>query len=724
MKHLRGNILYISLSPYLIENAQQTYYAHNYENDHQEVDFLSFREYLEGLRVPQGKELTFRSFAGWYMRYKQTAKIREEHKLFEEFKGVLTGSPVDVPYLSREQYRSLGVKQSIFLKEERDRVYDVFEKYIQWLNEGQYYDTNITAFGHLSLASPQYDFIVVDEVQDFTNVQLMLILKALASPTHFILSGDANQIVHPNFFSWSQLKTLFFQSDLKGSLLRILHTNYRNSQAVTALSNTLLKIKHARFGSIDKESTYLIDTVSETAGEINFLPNKDAIKRDLDDKTQLSTRFAVLVMTEEDKAMVRKTFRTPLVFTIQEAKGLEYENIILVNFVSRYAAEFREICQGVSKAELEGDELRYARARDKENKELEAYKFYINSLYVAFTRAVKNLYLIEENQKQDLFLLLGLVEVQSKVKLEKQSSDNEEWLAEALRLESQGKLEQAEQIRARLMGYEYLGPDEVAALTERVLSGGTASAADLKRLFDYAVKRQLYPLVGRLHSIGYGSAKQYMGELSKAQVQMVTDIRNGNLRGIERVVQKYGLSLVAGAEGMTMLMYALLYNKSGIIDYLIGKHAAIDRPDARGRLPFHIAILGFDRETIPARDFVRYYRRFMPTSIRCRVGDRVVKLGSHSMTFFLVNLLLALRDEFIDPRDPHTLKGLSMDEFVELIEEMPDPILPDCPHKRNYINQILANNEVDRDFRYNHKLFKRVARGAYNLNPDLQIIYD
>jgi len=58
---------------------------------------------------------------------------------------------------------------------------------------------------------PVYDFVAVDEVQDLTNVQLSLVLRSLKAPGQFVIAGDANQIVHPNFFSWSKVKSLFWR---------------------------------------------------------------------------------------------------------------------------------------------------------------------------------------------------------------------------------------------------------------------------------------------------------------------------------------------------------------------------------------------------------------------------------------------------------------------------------------------------------------------------------
>jgi hypothetical protein len=39
--------------------------------------------------------------------------------------------------LSRADYLALGVRQSIFPVDRRDRLYDLFEKYRQWLGEAQ-----------------------------------------------------------------------------------------------------------------------------------------------------------------------------------------------------------------------------------------------------------------------------------------------------------------------------------------------------------------------------------------------------------------------------------------------------------------------------------------------------------------------------------------------------------------------------------------------------------
>ena len=205
LKLLSGEALYVTLSPFLAENARNLFYANHYENDGVEVDFLSFRELLETIHVPSGRELAFRDFEYWFARYRQSSRIKDAHKLFEEFRGVLTGWSVDRAYLSREDYLGLGVRRARFSSTPSAfEAYSLFEKYLAFLKGSGFYDMNLVSWEYLPNARGAYDFAVVDEVQDLTNVQMYLILKCLRHSNDFILGGDANQIVHPNFFSWTR----------------------------------------------------------------------------------------------------------------------------------------------------------------------------------------------------------------------------------------------------------------------------------------------------------------------------------------------------------------------------------------------------------------------------------------------------------------------------------------------------------------------------------------
>ncbi len=271
LKQADGEVLYVTQSAYLAQNARDLYYANGFEREGQEATFLSYREFVESIRVPAGREAGWREFSGWFERMRQGHAFKDidAHQAFEEIRGVIAARAGGV--LSREDYRALGVRQSIFPAEERDRLYDLFEKYRAWLAEAKLYDLNLLAHDWLALAAPRYDFVMVDEVQDLTTAQLALVLKTLKNPERFMLCGDSNQIVHPNFFSWSQVKTLFWHDPqlAERQELRVLTANFRNGPQTTRLANTLLKIKHRRFGSIDRESNFLVEAVGGEPGKVD-----------------------------------------------------------------------------------------------------------------------------------------------------------------------------------------------------------------------------------------------------------------------------------------------------------------------------------------------------------------------------------------------------------------------------------------------------------------------
>ncbi|MFP4342831.1 MAG: UvrD-helicase domain-containing protein [Cyclobacteriaceae bacterium] len=747
MKALPGSVLYCTLSEFLVENSRNIYYSYQYENSQQEVSFLSFQEYLSTWSVPEGKEINFRAFDRWISRFKQAYKIKDSYKLYEEFKGVLSGAVVDKPYLTQKEYLELGIRQSVYASQERDKIYELFEKYLQFLPENGYYDSNLLAYSYLDKVKPSYDFAVIDEVQDITNVQLSLILKSLYDPSQFILCGDSNQIVHPNSFSWANVKTMFYHQKLKRELTRVLATNYRNTPEVTRLSNQLLRVKNARFGSIDKESTYLIDTVSAKEGTVEFYQDTDKIKKELNQRTAQSARFAVLVMREEDKAEARRYFRTPLLFSVQEAKGLEYENIILYNFISANEREFLSICEGVNSADLQG-ELTYARAKDKSDKSLEVYKFYINALYVAITRAVKNLYVIEQRTKHPLLALLELTDFRQDVRLKEQQSTQEEWQQEARRLELQGKEEQAEAIRKSILHvesppWEVITADELPALKAEALNPEQFNKKAKDRLFEYALLYNEWQVFGKLAELKYRPADSMLvqqggrtfirkpfsptsngkpgKEEQKLMRRLLSEYAQDNPKQLKPKLQKYGPNF-RNEYNQTPLMLATMAGAPQLIEILSELGADKTALDNQGRNAFQLALLqSYLHPTYAAKTLYRVYPLLRTGNIKVKIFNRLVKIDEHLMEYFILNYMLALLSEVIAYKSLKDYPGFETADFIRAVEHYPEVIMPQYRRQRPYLSSILSKNEIDRDDRYNKHLFIRIRRGYYLPNPCMEI---
>lgn len=727
-KLLEGDILYLTLSSYLAEHARNLYYSNRYENEGQNPDFLSLREFIESLRVPEGRPVTFRAFAGWFGRHRHSYPIKDAHMLFEEFNGVLTGASIDCSFLSREAYMNLGVRRSVFTDDQRPLVYDIFEKYRRWMADEGLFDLNTAAFNHLDLVRPAYDFAVIDEVQDLTNIQVHLALKALRDPLCFILSGDANQIVHPNFFSWAGIKTMFYERRAGGraEILRVLDGNFRNSPEITGAANRLLLVKNARFGSIDRESNYLVRAVSENRGAIELMEDSEKTRRDFNARTERSTRFAVLVMREEDKQEARRLFKTPLLFSIQEAKGLEYENVVLVGFVSGARREFNAIVEGVEPADVERERLDYARAKDKADKSLDAYKFFINALYVGITRAVRNLYWIESDIGHRLFRLLDLKVKSHAAIVNAGVSSLDEWREEARKLDLQGKEEQAEAIRRTILGaqpvpWKIITPDTLEDLKKEALDPGRFNKQAKQLLYEYALVYSVPYVFDELLKHKFTRAADPDRDRPAAERKYFMEYQEKSLNEVKRKIDRHGMDF-RNPLNQTPLMIAAKMGLTEFVGWLIRGGADPNARDNWGRIPLQIAL----RQAFLDRAYARaglgpVFDSLAPSHIKVKIDDRMIKIDRISMEFFLLHSMMALFQEILRVKIVRDIPAFETGDFVHALEHFPEPVIPGRRRKRQYISSVLARNEVFRVGPYNRKLFVRVCRGFYLPNPTMAV---
>jgi hypothetical protein len=765
LREASGRVLYVTQSAYLAQSARGLYGAHGYENDGQEVEFLSYRELIETIRVPIGTEVRFADFEPWFHRHR--AALRgdvqgtDAFALFEEFRGVIGARP-DAP-LSLDDYQALGVRQSLFpAGAARAAIHGLFGRYVAWLNESGHYDLNLVAHAWRPLAEPAYDFVVIDEVQDFTNAQLSLILATLKNPKHFLLCGDAHQIVHPNFFSWAAVRALFWHGaaaeDVGSGQIAVLRANFRNTQSVTDIANRLLRIKQARFGSIDRESSFLVECASGEAGSVQLLAGKDSILRDLDARSRGSVHHAVIVLRDEDKPAARERFRTPLIFSVHEVKGLEYPHIILFNLISGSRADYAEICRDVSPADLAKDDLQYRRARDKADKSLEIYKFYVNALYVAMTRAVETLVLAESDMRHPLLSLLNLKEDAGGLTGATQVSTRQEWALEARKLELQGKQEQARSIRDTFLKFKPTpwqpwSEAAIRALEPRALDARDPSTKLKQALMDYGLWHSQQKFIEDLaHKTNFHAAaaiatrgfvenqssqrSYFDGRDRESPVAKAMKAQSGRLlrpyseRAFKPVLAEcdlYGVDHRVPC-GATPLMMAARAGNLALAEALVQRGADLAVTDEYGHTAWMVALC----RAVAEPDFAEHslgplFDLLAPAALDVQTAGRLVKLERHQAEYWLLSLMLAslkIQGSTMVDRDHPSYRysqGFFADSLMETLEVLPGHLWPAARRKRPYLNSVLARAEVGSSYRPARKLWERWRTGHYMPARDMLV---
>ena len=760
LREAEGRVLYATQSAYLAQSARALYHAHGYENPAQEAEFLSYREFLETLRVPQGKEVSFTAFCAWFDRQHAATKALgglDAHALFEEFRGVIGAQPTGP--LSLPDYLALGPRQSLLAPAAREAAHALFGRYRQWLADTGQFDLNLVAHAWRPLAQGTYDFMVIDEVQDLTGVQLALLLACLKTPGQFLLCGDSNQIVHPNFFSWAAVRSLFWQGlagdEAQRQPLQVLRANFRNTQAVTILANTLLKIKQARFGSIDRESNFLVQSTSGEPGEVLLIQAKEAALKQLDATTRASVQHAVIVLRDEDKAAARAQFRTPLVFSVHEAKGLEYPHVVLLGMVSGQRAAYAEVCDGVTPQDLQVEELDYRRAKDKSDKSLELYKFYVNALYVAMTRAVQSLTIVESDPGHPLLRLLGLLvgEVRSGAA---QASTKEEWAQEARKLELQGKAEQAQAIKdtflqGKPVPWTPWSRTLIEDLAPKALDRGNPSSKQKQTLQDYALWHGQQHWVEELALAGFQPARSLapIGHFGWAPpmtlpggYQPPQNLQQQALRAVNVVRQRHlqPYTLKSFKEilrlcdvhhvdhltpvGATPLMLAARAGNPALLDALLAKGADPAVEDEFGQSAWQHAV----NRALEDSEFAFIalpvvFDRLAPAVIDVQTDGRLVRIEQHQGEYWVLTLMLAgLKTQWsscIDRVLPKSKfgEGYFAEQLQHVLEFLPEHLWAEKRRKRSYVNAVLARAEVESNYRPARQLWARTRNGHYLPNP-------
>ena len=441
----------------------------------------------------------------------------------------------------------------------------------------------------------------------------------------------------------------------------------------------------------------------------------------LDEHTRRSPHTAVVVLRDEHKAEARQHFHTPLIFSVHEAKGLEYDNIILYRLVSIERRLFAELCEGVSEAALATETLEYRRAKDKTDKSLEVYKFFVNALYVALTRAVVNAWLVEDDPSHPLWKTLGVVFGAGGPQVQVAEASIEDWQAEAHRLEQQGKLEQAEAIRATVLKLQpvpwtVLDEAALAVLAVKALDPQGVSNKARQQLFDYACFHRDEAIAGSLVAVRFAPAEHYRQQGPQVVRRLRQPYEARNVKDVLWQTEQHGVDFRTPMN-LTPLMAAAYAGNARLVEALLARGARRELRDHLGHLALHWALRrAYEDEAFARGAFGTVYDVLAPPSFDAQIDGRLVQIGREQGEYFVFQVLMTQWCQQYSPRGRRA--GLTaLDIIRPPFHAFPDVVVRESRRQRTYVNSVLARSEVNSRYATSRQLWQRERQGHYMPNP-------
>lgn len=336
--------------------------------------------------------------------------------------------------IDKNIYLNLPNEYSIYSKGDRTIIYDIAFKYQEWLAKNNLYDENdVTRIVLKSLKDSKikkYDFILIDEIQDLTEIQIYLMYKLVNNPLNILFSGDFNQTINPTFFNTTRIESLFFSNAYDKFYKKVLEINYRSCSDIVDLSNKIANLRIEKLYK-NKRNDCIEKSIRESTSKPFLLNQCEYSKRKLLEMVKDRHYVAILVCDEGDKVQLKHEYGIEeSVFTLSEIKGIEKDYIICLNIVSKYKEKWNDIFNGII----------------YDNHSL--YRYYFNMLYVAVTRAREYICFYED--EDDLTLYEEIKEHIQNINTFNENelkfdyvSDDDDYFKEGQYLESKEKYEQA-----------------------------------------------------------------------------------------------------------------------------------------------------------------------------------------------------------------------------------------------------------------------------------------
>ena len=311
------------------------------------------------------REITYQVFHGeiWPKMLNSSKEKIEFHPtlVWTEIRSFIKGSVEALlssnGVLSNDDYMSLGKKKASNFTADRSIIYGLFRIYQQVRRTKGLFDEADLVFNiHQRLqkiTAPEWSVhqFYVDETQDFTQAELSLLIRCCRSPNEMFFTGDtAQSIMRGIAFRFEDLKSLFHHAKEAADMidhplqLRVpkklyqLTYNYRSHAGILNLASSVVDLLLHYFpesfdklkkdeGLFDGPRPVLIKSCSPSDLALLLQGNHRESSR-----IEFGAHQVVLVASNEARNKLPDELQQALVMTIYEAKGLEFDDVLIYNF--------------------------------------------------------------------------------------------------------------------------------------------------------------------------------------------------------------------------------------------------------------------------------------------------------------------------------------------------------------------------------------------------------
>ena len=409
--------LYITSNKELCNESRNLFYRLIKDSDYedkfkQNTEFKTFEDLIyEGLGKGIRKTVTKEKFIFEYEKYSRGLGANKEFeplKIWEEIRSVWK-SRDDKKSITLDEYIGLTELEAPNFYKNREKAYRIYQWYEKFLKDNLYYDEIDLIKEYLKendINKQKYEFVVCDEVQDLTTVHMSLVFFLTNNnPQNTIIAGDDHQIINQSGFRWEKLKQYYYNEYNLKTELHTLNKNYRCIGNIANLANEINKLQE-RFVEKKYKVQGLDSIPYGNKPELITRLEEDEL---IDELKDLGPLRAIIVKEMNDKKKLKDSFinkygQSPLIFSIEEAKGLEFESVVLWKLISG------------DKENKNKWEKVFRTSRWNDNKQLKDFIKYNSSLiYVAITRAMRGCIIYEDKNTEILWNEPGIKENINKV---------------------------------------------------------------------------------------------------------------------------------------------------------------------------------------------------------------------------------------------------------------------------------------------------------------------